>query len=157
MDAADSAGRQEADADVPADGERAADGRRSEPTLRHRGGEIAWTDLTSLGARRRKAVELCPAEADADGSVDDADRRRDGSTRAYAPLRLARDLRAFPGREPVRHERRLEGDDGLPLSQSALDLSPDDDKAAHAPPPARWCGADPRGATLVPRRNWTRS
>src|SRR2546422_7061700 len=56
----------------------------------------------------RSALELSSGQPDADLPVEDADRRRDRTRLADAPLRLEPDRDALARREAVCDQRRLE-------------------------------------------------
>jgi hypothetical protein len=109
VDAADSAGAHETDAGLAGHGERPTDSRRSGLAGGDAGGQVARADFPRVG---REALEVLHGQADADLAVQNADGCRNGSRLAHAPLTLERNLDTFSGREPVRDERRLEGDHG---------------------------------------------
>src|SRR3990170_4076652 len=128
MDAAESAGAHEANADRTRGGERTAHGGGADRALHCARGEVARTDLAGVG---REALELVLPEADADATVEDADGRRHGARPAHAPLALEADLDAVRRREAVRDERRLERDDGPPFGERGRDLVGDLQQGGH--------------------------
>ena len=91
-----------------ADCERAADGRRTDCTLRDRGGDVARPELARGGT---EALELLLVEADAHLSVEHSDRRGSRARLAHATLALEPDRDTLAGRKAVRDQRRLECDD----------------------------------------------
>ena len=97
MDAADPAGREDADPRRARDGERAADRGRADRTLDGGDCEVARPGFARF---RPEAGELFRRQSDAHVSVEDADRRRDGTGCAHLPLRLEPDLNALPGGKP---------------------------------------------------------
>ncbi len=119
MNAAQPAGRHNGNADGSADRKSAADRRGADGVLHDRGREVARADL----ARRRvEARELVLRQADADLSVEDADRRGNRAGLAHALLRFEADGDALTRREPVRDERRLERDDRACVADLARNL-----------------------------------
>ena len=108
MDAAEPAGRHEADPGRPADGERPSDGRCADDSLDGGRREIAWAELARRGV---EPLELRGRQADDDLAVEHADGRRDASSVADRPLRGESDLDALARREAVGDQRRLERDD----------------------------------------------
>ena len=124
MDAADSAGAQEADPGCAAGGERAADGRRADGALDDRSREVARADLARVC---REPLELGVREADAERAVEHADRRRQGARVADGPRGLEPDGHSLACREAVRDERRLERDDRRAASKCVRDLGRDPD------------------------------
>src|SRR2546422_10314802 len=64
----------------------------------------------------RSALELSSGQPDADLPVEAADRRRDRTRLADAPLRLEPDRDALARRKAVCDQRRLEGDDCVGLA-----------------------------------------
>src|SRR5262249_46381972 len=88
----------------------AADGGRADRALSRRRSEIARADLPRA---RAEPLELARGEPDDDLAVENADRGRDRAALADGGLRREPDRDALPGREAVRHERRLERDDVL--------------------------------------------
>ena len=108
VDAAEAAGRHEADPGRGGDRERAADRRRTERVLRDGGREVARAEL----ARGRvEAFELRLGQPDDDLAVEDADRRRHAAALAHCALGAQADLDAFARREAVCDQSRLERDD----------------------------------------------
>src|SRR5437879_5307292 len=126
MDAADSAGRENADPGCARDRERAAQRRRPDCALDGGGSEVARPDLARM---RHEAGELVLRQPDTQLSVEDADRRGDGSRGAHLPLGLQSDLDALAWREAVRYEGRLERDDPAVAGESLAHLVGDADHA----------------------------
>src|SRR6185436_3490672 len=81
---------------------------------------------------RVEASKLVHRQADADTAVDDPDRRGGRTGGAHGSLHLEPDLHAVRGREAVRDDRRLEGDNRLLLVERAADLVRDLDQLVHA-------------------------
>ena len=133
VDAAEAARAHEADPDDPAGGERAADRRRADDALRDRRREVARADLARVGG---EAAELVLRQADAQRSVQDADRRGHAARCPHAPLALETDLDAFAGREAVRDERRLERDHRSPVCERVADLVRDLEQIHHGIEPS---------------------
>ena len=136
MHAAEAAGAHEADPDRAAGGERAADRRRPDCVLHDGRGEVARANLARVGVEAR---ELLVRQPDPDGSVEDADRGRDGTCLTHPAFALEADRDAFAGREPVRDERRLERDHGASLAERGRHFLRDGDELVH--------GIDPSWAT----------
>ena len=136
MDASEPARAHEADPGRAAGGERAADRRGADGALHDGRGEVARSDLARVGS---EAPQLVSGQADADHAVEHADRGRHCARLPDATLALEPDLDAFAGRESVRDERRLQGDDGPALGERLSDLLGDGDKPPH--------GIDPSWAT----------
>ena len=111
VDAAESACAHEADPGRARDGEGAADGGRSHRALGDGDAEVARPELPRV---RVEAAELVLGQPDPHLAVEDADGRRYRPGLPDGPLRREPDGDALAGREPVRHQRRLEHDDGAP-------------------------------------------
>ena len=135
MDAAEPARAHEADSGDAHRGERAADRGRAESTLGDARAEVPRADLPRLAPRLVEALQLVVGEADPQLPLDDPDRGRNRSGRPHAPLGLAPDGRALSGREAVRHERRLERDDGPAGAERLLDLGVEDGEGSHGVAP----------------------
>ena len=133
VDAAEPARPHEADADGGRGRERAADRGRADRALYGAYGQVAWAELPRVG---RESLELLRRETHDDAPVDDADRRWDGAGRAHR--RLAREAYLDPrgSGEPVRDERRLQGDDRPLLGERGLDLVRHADQVLHAGEPS---------------------
>ena len=126
MDAADAAGREDADSRRARDGERAADGRRADGALYGCGGEVARPGFAGVGL---EAGELLRGQADADLPVEYAHSRRDSARVPHLALRLEPDLDALARGEAVRDERGLERDDGSACGERVAHLRGDVDHA----------------------------
>ncbi len=126
MDAADAAGREDADPGCAGDRERAADSGGADRALDGSCPEVARPDLAG---ERPEAPELLLGQPDVHLSVENSDRRGDGTGRAHLSLRLEPDLDALAGREAVRDEGRLERDDGAARNQRFAHLVGDADHA----------------------------
>ena len=117
--AAQTSRAEKADARRTADGEGSADGRRADGALHRAGGEVARAGLARVG---REPLQLLGAQPDPDPAVEHADRRRNRTGCTHATLGLEPDLDPAAGREPVRHERRLERDDGASCLERLVHL-----------------------------------
>ena len=126
MDAADAARCEDADPGRAPDGERAADRRRADRALDGCGREVTRADFAG---ERPEASELLLGQPDVHLPAEDSDRRRHGAGLAHLPLGLEANLDAFAGWEAVRHERRLERDDGASRGELLAHLVGDADHA----------------------------
>src|SRR5262249_51872974 len=72
-------------------------------------------------------LQLLGVQPDANGAVEDADRRRQGLGLEHPSLRPPRDLESLASGKAVRDERRLERDDGLARLERSLHLRRDGD------------------------------
>ena len=116
------------------------------------GREVARPALRAEASNRR---ELLLRQPDAHLAVQDADRRGHRAGRAHLPLRLEPDLDAFPGREAVRDERRLERDDGAAAGERVAHLVGDADHAGRSISTNRL--SSPRRTSRNPARRYARS
>ncbi len=146
MDAADSAGAEERDADPGGNGERAAHRRRADGALNRAGREVAGAGLACVG---REALELARLETYADAAVEHADRRRHGARVADGLVAREPDLDAVRRGEPVGDQRRLERDDRVAGIERGANLIGDLDGLAARSPPAT---ASRRAAACSGRR-----
>src|SRR6266516_7536225 len=139
VDAADPAGAHETDPSKAAHGERAADRRRSERTLRGARREISRPGCSGLRAGLPAALDLLLVQADDDGAVDHADGRGHGAFEADRRLRGEPHLHPHPGWETVCDQRSLERDHRAALVESLLHFRGDLEQLRHGLRPAL-CG-----------------
>ena len=122
MHASDPAGREDADACRPSDGERAADRRRAGGVLHGGGRQVARPDLARF---RPEVRELFRRQSEANLPAEAANGRGDGARRPHLPL----DLDTLAGREAVRDESRLERNDGTACGERVAHLVGEADHA----------------------------
>ena len=126
MDAADAAGREDADPDRARGGEGASHRRCADRSLDGGSREVPWPDLAR---ERPEASELLLGQPDVHFSVQNADGRGNRTRRSHLPLRLEPHLHALAGREAVRDERGLERDDGAARGERLAHFVGDADHA----------------------------
>src|SRR6266576_4297029 len=131
VDAADPAGPEEADSCETADGERAADGRRPESSLRRAGSEIPRAGLAGGRAGLAEAHQLARAKADGDYAVEHPDRRRNRPAGANRRLRREPHLHPHPGWETMGDQGSFERHDGVAFVEGSLHFRGDSEQFRH--------------------------
>ena len=153
MHAAEASGGEHGDPRAAADRERGTDGRRADCTLHGRRSEVARTNLARGSVEAR---QLRLGETDTDAAVEHADRRGHGTRVAHVPLGREADGDALSRREAVRHERRLEGDDGAGLAHIGRDVDQDCSSiSTNSTSPQRWKLRMCRPVSWKPARSYT--